>query len=193
MSYHHYKPVTPFLRPRSSKVMRTATLVFLALSTFGCSDPGEDEDPEPPEPFPSSVCDESSSFFLQLGNEHNSEFVEFQKGDELELEFASQSGMEGSLSLRSSGVKQTEIQRITCQIIFDGAPLGETTTNGGRLSCDEDSGLLTLHTSIPIEVGDHPTVSSVAQVDGKSAELHVELEGADGLIAEQTVSVTLVL
>lgn len=192
MSYPQSKLVVQLVRAQSSKMVQAATWVLL-FSMFGCGDPVGKEDPESAEPLPSSVCDESSSSFLKLGNELNAEFVEFQEGDELELEFASQSGMEGSLSLRSSGFKQTEIQRITCQIIFDGAPLGETTTNGGRLTCDEDSRHLTLHTSIPIEVGDHPTVSSVAQVDGKSAELHVEFEGADGLIAEQTVSVTLVL
>jgi len=164
--------------------------IFLFLPACGGTDPIVDPG-DPDEGGDKSACESSETKSVLSGEGVGSSFVPFEDGDGLVLEFASQAGMAASVSVWSSGIGGDEVTEIVCRLVVEGEPLGESTTSGDGMRCDD--GELRLDTSLPIDVYNHPTIASVPQLIDKSGQLEIEVFGKTGLIAQSSVNVILVL
>lgn len=143
--------------------------------------PTEEQDPE------QATCLNEGSPRLELGTGVGAAFELYEEGSPFTLEFASQSGMAGDISLRAEGIALSDVQEVSCRLLVDGEAIGESITQGDSLRCDE--GYARLDTSLPIDVGGHSTVNSVVQLEDQVGELEVILSGENGVITEQSVNV----
>jgi hypothetical protein len=149
-----------------------------------CSDPGTT--PE------RNVCGSASPPELELGSLIDDEYQPFAKGDDIPLIFASQAAREARVSLRMDGFDLAQIDRTLIELMYDGYPLAWQDTGGDELECVKDQGVW--DTAILVDVGSHPTVSSVVQVEGETGLLVVTFFDEQGeVIVEQTQKLTITL
>jgi|GEM_PF-4300561 len=180
------------------KISRSVS-VLLACALFACSggnDPiQEEEDPvdepmEEPEPDePDAECAAGDDPIVRVGEGVGSAFEELQDGDRLPLVFASQAGMEAAVVLVTEEVGVLEVEEISVELFVDDAPIGESSTDGRSLRCDENLGRV--ETSLPINVVGHPTVTYVTELADREASLVVSLHGSEGVLASSVVEVIL--
>jgi hypothetical protein len=146
---------------------------------------GGDSGGEPPV----GPCGVTEGPGLELGEGSGPAFESFHDGDELRLQFSSQSGMEVAFSIRGSSVALAEVVSVEAALMVGEFPVGVASTSGESCRCADD--FVSLDTAILIDVSLHPDVRSVAQLVTLDAELVVELRSASGLIVAHSVQVDL--
>jgi hypothetical protein len=134
------------------------------------------------------VCGPEVEAGLILGQGTGSDFVPLQAGDDLPLEFGSQAGMEAPLSVRGIGIDPSLVGSILVELLVEGDPIGDVDETGEDLECDEDG--VQVDTPLLIDVTQHPTVVSVAQLASRDAVVTATFE-SDGSVLEASVAVVL--
>lgn len=134
-------------------------------------------------------CAAGSDPAVRVGEGVGSAFEEFQEGDFLPLEFASQAGMEAYVVVLTEDVDLSTVTEVSLSLLVDGSPIGDSWTDGYALRCDGETGRV--ETSLPIDVVGHPTVNSVAQLSEREAELMVVVLGQDEELLRTEVEVLL--
>lgn len=118
------------------------------------------------------------------------EFFELDANQDVWLQFGSQLGMGLGLSLRFEAFSEEELERVSVGLILEGEPLGLQVHEPPVLSCETD-GALYLDAMVMIDVGDHPSVTSVAQLDGATATVRYVVTQDDEETFQGTVPVVL--
>lgn len=182
--------------PSRAAVMCGLVGILASLVTTGCSD-GE----VIPEGVGGSgghthdqLCfeREGAALTATLGEEVPPDgFEPFEQGQVVQLIFGSQAGMGLGAALELSNVDLSSVQRIEVILLVDDSPLGEFSQNEPTLSCSDGRSLV--DAMVMIDVTGHPTVTSVAQLDGRPAVLDYAVFGGDGVLAEGLVGVDLSL
>lgn len=134
-------------------------------------------------------CGAAEPLAVQLGEGVGSAFRQFEAGDRLRLDFASQAGLEAAVNVRTLGLAPEAVESIVLKLEVEGSPIGESTTSGASLRCEDLWSQV--DTALPIDVTSHPTVASVAQLADVEAELVVEVHDLDGIVIESVTAVVL--
>lgn len=128
---------------------------------------------------------------LVIGKGDGEEFVPLNEGDPLEFEFGSQAGMEAPTGARTVGVLPSDVDRMLLELLVDGSPIGEVTDFGAGLLCDGEGAQV--DAPVLIDVSDHPTVVSVAQLADREAQVTVTLWSDGEVFLSETVTVVITL
>lgn len=135
---------------------------------------------------------EGADFTATLGEANAlEEFEPFDEGQVVELIFGSQAGMGLGTMLELENLDLASVRDIEVTLLVDGSPLGTFSQDEPTLSCSDGRSLV--DAMVMIDVVGHPTVTSVAQLDGRSAVLDYAVFGGDGVLAEGLVGVELSL
>lgn len=154
-----------------------------ALFVCGCggTDEGSPEEgaggsAEPDEPS----CGADLDVTILAGKGVGDQFVPFENGDMVMPYFGSQIGMEVEISVLLTGFDPAEIDSIEVLLNVESAPIGLDSFSPADISCDSGESA-TIETPVLIDVTEHPTVASVAQLNGRDAEIEVRVHGPEGI------------
>lgn len=135
---------------------------------------------------------EGAATSILLGPETEpSSFEPYQEGQTVELIYGSQAGMGLGAMVQVTNLDLAEADEIEVVLVVDESPIGRFSQEAPHLECME--GASHLDTMVMIDVTDHPTVTSVAQLDGRSALLDYRAISDGSALAEGRVSVELSL
>lgn len=164
--------------------------VAVPTLTFSCgsSQTGENVDGTGGNAEPESECGSDLEVTAVAGTGIGAVFTAFQEGDPLAPYFGSQAGMEVDVSVLLTGYERGNLDSIEVSLDVDGSPIGFDAFSPRDLYCEDDTA--TIETPILIDVTDHPTVTSVAQLNGREAEIVVTVI-SNG--SQENSSVTVIL
>ncbi len=162
-------------------------LLRLALSTVLLSCLGCGPEPEPPEPGECDFSSEEPS--IEFGTGKGSAYRILEDGDELQLVFGSQAGMEARVVVQSAGLPLVEVDYSEVQLLVDDYPIAGMSILGKDCSCDEAQ--IKMDAPMLVDVVPHPTIKSVLQLSRREAQLSVRIFDDEGLMAEATTDIIL--
>lgn len=123
---------------------------------------------------PGDDCARDGEAALVLGQGAGRSYVPLEAGDRVDLEFGSQAGMEAPLSVRTVGLDPDSVGAIEVELLVDGAPIGRVDEEGEEISCEREWGQIDV--PLLVDVVGHPTVVSVAQLNGREAQFVATFE-----------------
>lgn len=129
-------------------------------------------------------CASDQEITIVAGQGVGDDFMPFEGGDAIVPYFGSQIGMEVEISISLTGFDPSDIDALEVLLNVDGAPIGQDDFPASDVYCDGNESA-TIETPVLIDVTDHPTVTSVAQLNGRDAEIEVRIEGPDGPLEER--------
>lgn len=125
-----------------------------------------------------------------LGDTPEDPFRALSAGEDVWLRWGSQVGMGLGLTLRLAGLSDLAVSRVEVELLVDGAPLGLDVHEPPAFSCVLSH--LSLEAMVMVDVGPHPTVTSVAQLDEREAEVRYRvINAAGGEVLSGALAVTL--
>ncbi len=172
------------------RFLRRLAYGALVWLSFGCGPAPDDEEPDGTggQDGEESECGSDLAIMVAAGTGTGDLFVPLEDGDTLVPYFGSQAGMEVDVSVLLTGLARRDVKSIEVSLNVDGDPIGFDEFSPRDLDCS--GGSATIETPVLIDVTDHPTVTSVAQLSGREAQIAVKVSTEDG---ERTSSVLVVL
>jgi hypothetical protein len=138
-----------------------------------------------------SSCGADQEESVVAGQGLGAVFSPFEQGDVIVPYFGSQIGMEVDISVLLTGFEPKRIDSIEVNLNVEGAPIGHDSFSPLDLDCDGNESA-TIETPVLIDVTGHPSIKSVAQLQGREAEIEVLVDGPNG-VAETRVNVIIEL
>lgn len=140
-------------------------------------------------------CGEQEPDRVALGEGITGRFEAFEAGAAARLQFASQAGLQLPLVVEVRGFSGPEVPLVDLflTVLVDDVPVGSVRGAKIPLDCIEESQSGLVSISVPLDVGEHPSFSSVVELHGSEAEIFVEVTSEDGSYAESTMQVALEL
>lgn len=178
---------------RRHPVLQVLAFFAFVPALCGCdgSGPGTDGHGSGGAVIADEECLPEEEPLLVIGKGAGEDFEPLSDGDPLEFEFGSQAGMEAPTGARTLGILPDEIDSVLLELLVDGSPIGEVTDTGSGLVCDGEGAQL--DAPVLIDVTDHPTVASVAQLANREAQVTVTLWSAGEVLLTETVTVIITL
>src|SRR5690606_17504938 len=130
------------------------------------------------------ACDAIVEELVEFAAGKGIKYAVLNDGDELQLVFGSQAGMEARVTVQTVGVALSEVTYSEVRLDVDDFPIAQMAIWGEDCSCDE--GVTKMAAPMLVDVVPHPTVNSVLQLSGRSAQFVVMIYGEKGLLAEAT-------
>ncbi len=132
---------------------------------------------------------------VEIGVDSDGSYVQLEPGDAIEPFFGSQAGMQVDLLLHTTGLGAGTDSTIELdfQILVDDAPIAIYQSEDVVISCAEDGSGGRVVAKARIDVSDHPTVTSVAVLDGRQAVVDITLRDGDRREAHAALDVVIAL
>ena len=159
---------------------RVCQLALGLALTLGCSDPAVTD---------AGTCGANEPAAVTLGSGTGDAFIPLAAGAPILLEFGSQAGMEFEVAVETTGANPEDVAAIEIELLVDGAPVASSAFGGDALTCSE--GRAHTNTATLVDVGPHPTITTVNDLDRRPATLIARIQAADGILSETSVEVEL--
>ena len=158
--------------------------LFWAAATglVGCS-PGD------PAPKDRGACDVQGDETVAFATGKGSAYHILENGDELQLVFGSQAGMEARVVVQTEGLPRYLMEYAKIELLVDDYPLAQMTVLGEDCRCEEDT--VKMDAPMLVDVVPHPTVKSVLQLSNREAQLVVRIYGDDGVLSRASTEIIL--
>ncbi len=116
-------------------------------------------------------------------------FFALESHQDVWLQFAGQVGMGLGMVLRLDNLTEEDLERIRVRLLLDEEPLGSEIHEFPAPSCQAES--LYLDAMVMIDVGAHPAITSVAQLDRAPATVEYEVTLSEDRVLVGSEDVTL--
>lgn len=171
-----------------------AAILTVGLWLGGCDTGARPEEQNGPvrhtEPLP---CGAPEDFPPQgtAGQRVDDAFQPYATGDPVQLQYGSQAGMGLAVVVELNDLDLTEVDRIEVDLLVDDEPLGTFGEDQPRLTCQD--GFSYFEAMVMLDVVQHPTVASAAQLDQRPAVVELRVFSETDLLIEEAFDVTLLL
>ncbi len=112
-----------------------------------------------------------------------------EEGEELQLVFGSQAGMEARVVVETSGVPLNEVEYSEVELLVEDFPIAQMEILAEDCSCVDE--IVKMDAPMLVDVVPHPTVKSVLQLSRREAELVVRIYDGAGVMYSTTTPVIL--
>lgn len=126
-----------------------------------------------------------------LGMGWGHDFDPIESNQSVKLQYGSQAGMGLPVVLRLAEADVAELTRVEMRLIIDQAPIGSLLIEFPDVICSGEQGFV--DAMLMVDVIGHPTIASVAQLDGRAAFVDIELFSGSDVLHQDMLAIFLAL